>query len=1462
MSQPTWQTPPGSLGTIPEGVFFQQPLLATVPANPIPANCVGTSSVNNAITCDTTQDVVPGLAVNFTGVPFGGLEQNRVYFVLQVIDSTRFTITASPGSVSPIPLTTAAGVMVAQFFQRVFYRLQAGTTPQGVQISDTGVISGVPFSVASVQGVPTEVSSDVTSKFTVRAYTVTTVNSATVIDRISDRTFSITVSGNDVPEFVTPAGNIASYYDGDQVDLLVQYTNVDPDDVILVRLVRGALPPGLTLSADGRIYGYIKPAPNQDEPPGYDLTPIDIPPYDFVSRAISKNYQFTLEITDGKSSNLRTFEIFVYNREDLTGDDTYITGDNTFVTADQTPVRAPFLLNAEPSNIGTIRGANNFAYRFVGQDYDDDRVEYKILVNEGFGLPPGLELDPYSGWYYGYVPDVGVTENNYSFFIQVRSRSIVVSETSSGTNSIICDNTVRSDFYVGAALEFEGAVIGGLATNTVYYVSNIVSNTEFTVSLSLGGPEVVLTSELASDLLLAVPQDISSSQLYPFTITITGAIDREVIWLTNPDLGMIENGATSTLKVEAVNRGGVPLFYQLASGAFNELPQGLTLLPTGEIAGQVTFNTFSIDQGATTIDRSQSVVSGIQETTFDSTFVFTVNAYAEDNQQALFKVSAVKVLNGGSGYVSAPTITFNEPVGAGAIQALANVIVSGGSVSAVDVTNSGAEYTSVATYTLTGPGTNADLQVVMQQTGFRRIISVFRTFTVRVMRVYNKPFQNLYVVAMPPQDDRLLLDQLLSNQSIFVPDYIYRPDDPNFGLSSSVKYEHAVGLAPETLDVYVQSLELNHYWKNLVLGDIKTAQARDSNGNVIYEVVYSEIVDDLVNSDGESVSKIVTTPYAFFNPEPPPELINSVYPNSLVNMRDQVIDVVGQISNKLPLWMTSKQQDGSVLGFVPAWVICYTKPGRGQQIAYYIDTQFGTQLNRIDFKVDRYIVDGSLTRNWDPATQQWTPEPNLTTFDRVNTTGYNDLGVVSACTELAFTDVDNRTIDDINSLGGLDGQTWIAVPGQTPPQGTRVTITNGSKIVFVRQENFSRYVDPSDAFTNNINGYDELEFDLAGISVSLGSFDYGKVIPGGSTSQCTETIASTDLVLCSSTLGMRANNKVWFTGSTFGNIQSTASGGIVQVYYVNQVASVSAVSSNAATDRLTLSSTADLAINDEVWFEAPVDRVIVQVSSVDNKVNVGNTSGLLANMRVTLTGAIGNLLPYTPDSPTVYYVKTIVNATEITLSSTAGGSTIDPGTDSGAVICNIGGAIGGLFALQGNGLPRPYYIKDIIGNTVELSNSPGGALVELITESGFVTVYRNAFSVYTLTNPGQPVALSNATGIMTVNWGNDRMAIWTVTVGIDNIIRLSLDQETVSNDFVTSSQGQKYSAGTYLYRPPEAQQSLTRINWQPLIAATTVISDETTFDQGSVQWVDPVDIYNPTSSNDKYLVFPKQNILE
>ena len=811
MAQPVWVTDTGSLGTIPEGIFYQVPLVAYDPADPL---------------------------------------GNEVY-----------------------------------------YTLLAGQLPPGIQCNASGVISGTPQAIANIQGVPAPVSSDTTSVFAIRAYTTKTVLGKVVIDRLADRTFSLTVTGQNPPQFITPSGNIGTFYDGTPIEpIQIQISDLDPADTTVITVAAGTLPPGLSISPTGLITGYVIPLNIIDQTGGFDRYQqnFDMFPFDFVRQSPNTNYQFTLRVSDGKSSDLRNYQIYVYSRTTLQASTTDITADDTFVDASQTPDYLPFLTNAPlssqnyntPDDLGVIRSDNFWAYQFKGLTFGPYIIEYLEYPGGGLELPPGTTLDPFTGWLYGYLPYSGITEITYNFAIY----------------------------------------------------------------------------------LIDTADPIIQSKPYYFSVTVTGQVETQVIWLTDSDLGSIVNGSTSLLKVQAVNTGGRSLQYRLRPGAtpptdyvpgyYNKLPQGLSLLPSGEIAGRVSFNTFALDLGTTTFDKElrTNLIQSPQETTFDTQFTFTVNAFSPDGQ-----------------------------------------------------------------------------------------ISVYKTFTVKVLRVYNEPYENLYIKAMPPYPDRALINSLIQDSDIFPPDTIFRYQDPNFGIAKSVIYNHCFGLTSSTYELYVSSLSENHYWKNLILGEIKTAQALDPiTGNVVYEVVYSAIQDNLVNNSGISVSKQVTLPYPI-NANDSTE-IATVYPNSLDNMRNQVIDVVGQISNLLPLWMLSKQTNGKVLGFTPAWVIAYCNPGTSGQVAYNVRTQFGQQLNLVDFEVDRYELDRLLSIHWDPIADSshgaWVPPGAETTFDLVlhyvitsivnGGTGYN-IGdkILVLGSDTGGTDVLNDTVITVQDTNPATGAITI-----------------------------------------------------------------------------------------------------------------------------------------------------------------------------------------------------------------------------------------------------------------------------------------------------------------------------------------------------------------------------------------------------------------------------------------------------
>lgn len=948
MAQPQWITPPGSLGVVPEGVFYSVPVQAQA----------------------TGKDV--------------------------------------------------------------FFRLIAGRLPDGVQVNERGVIEGTPRNTVLVQGVPREVSEDTTTKFAIRAYTTRTINGNTVIDRLADRTFTITVSGRDSPRFITPSGLVAKFYDGTEAAVKIDFEDPDPDERVTVRLISGRLPPGMTLNkTTGLISGIIIPEAGSpvELPAGYDLTSYDGSPFDFNDQVSNKNYQFSLEVTDGRESDVRSFDIFVYSKSTMNASTTENTADDTFITADVTPDRPPVLITPE-GDLGVVRSDNWYAFKFDAIDFDNQPIEFLVTTGNGIGfdqipydvegfsrgsfdLPPGLQIDSDTGWFYGYIPDQGATEQTYRFGLQVRNR---VELAQAWNSSVIYAQDSVVSFGADNYQAIQNIPAGILPTNTLYWF----------------------------------PLDVPISRLYYFTITITGQIDTEVTWITDPDLGTIVNGEISRLSIEAVNRGGRPLQYRIVSGSNSRLPQGLTLMTSGNIVGRTSFNTFALDGGTTTFDRDIRTRGISAPTTFDMEFEFTVNAFSSESEQIGYQVQSISIPpgGGGSGYISQPQVTISSPPPTvGAIPATAGpVTIVNGVITAIALGNPGRGYISPPTITITGGGgTGATAVASAVESEISNAVSVFRRFRLRLDRRYNAPYQKLYIKCMPPERDRNLISSLVQNQDIIPQDYVYRADDANFGVARNVVYDHAYGLDAAPFEQYVNSLSINHYWKHVTLGQLRVAQALDSRGSVVYEVVYSEIIDDLVNRQGQSVGKQVAWPFSIDLGDS--AQIDEVYPNSLINMRNQVISVVGRVppplTGILPLWMTSKQQDGRVLGFTPAWVIAYLRPGRGNQVLYNIRTRFGSRLNLVDFKIDRYELDRGQTHSWDSDQQRWMPyPPAATTFDTYRVSS----SLVS-------------WVNDVGSPVSWENQNDSIVFWQNPPSGTVLdgTIFDG---------NSTRFISPADRTTN------------------------------------------------------------------------------------------------------------------------------------------------------------------------------------------------------------------------------------------------------------------------------------------------------------------------------------------------------------------------------------------------------------
>ena len=550
MAQPNWITSAGNLGTIPEGVFYSTPLLAIDPVITITASSVQPTVGITTVLFPTQTNIPFPLETTVELAGFTPSSYNGTYEVVRTSNSSIGIIVPSastvtvPGTITSVPTA-------------ITYEVVAGQLPAGIAISELGVVHGVPGN--SISGVPSQVSVDTSSQFAIRAR-----NSSS----LADRTFSLTVAVLNQPYFVTPAGVVGHYIDGDQIfDLQIETYNPDIYGDKIVTLVSGALPPGLTISTAGVISGVVLPAVLPGAiPPGFDGSitvigsvptvgvdpqttldtafpsavfndgaiasdtgdlwlytysnwnnygifadvtinqPFDQAGFDFSTAVTDApaTYQFTLQVSNGQNNNQRTFEIVVYARSSMSADTTVITADNTYITADVYNLTTP-VITTPTGSIGTVRTGNFFAFQFVGENIDGNPFTYTADT-----LPPGLTLDPHSGWLYGLIPALAVT-TTYNFNLQVYDN----------------DN-----------------------------------------------PELI-------------------SEPYSYSLVVEGDVLTDITWLTPGDLGTIVNGSTSTLYVKAVNSSGLTLQYQLAgqelgeAPVYNLLPQGLQLLPSGNIAGRV-----------------------------------------------------------------------------------------------------------------------------------------------------------------------------------------------------------------------------------------------------------------------------------------------------------------------------------------------------------------------------------------------------------------------------------------------------------------------------------------------------------------------------------------------------------------------------------------------------------------------------------------------------------------------------------------------------------------------------------------------------------------------------------------------------------------------------------------------------------------------------------------------------------
>jgi hypothetical protein len=735
----------------------------------------------------------------------------------------------------------------------VNYLFLSGSLPPDLTFDD-GILSGTPVAV----------SEDTTYTFTLRAIDN--------LGNIRDRTFSLTISGNTIPEFITPEGEILSILDSVWVEYPILFTNPGSSPYF-VELKEGTLPDGLEINVSGIIRGYATPPTINTELSQVEAT--------ITNTSSSSNILTCLSTSNFTEGRPIIFLGVVFGGL-VSGTTYYIKEviDSTKFTIASTQ-NGPTIQLENGTGVmiailpSTTQGyPTKRTYTFslkLNTLTGTDLSQYSITVTNqnlpvssggpGFlnntRIPTILNTRPLSFNVYRNDPE------NYSYYIvpPMDSNQTTILPSNLANIGQISNQNFFSFRILG--YDFDNNSLNYSFFNLPPFLQGDTQTGWITGTPNFSVPN--LTQYDFSVEVFKTNNTSIKSATFNFSLILSTDIMGNIIWITPENLGNLNNGEVSRLAIKA--ESDVNLQYQLVSG---NLPPNLTLAENGDILGTIAFQP---ETGNTPLPTGST-----------TEFSFIVQAYSP-------------------------------------------------------------EYS---------------------------LVTSNKQFTMDVIQRIADPADVLYMKATPSIKDREIINSLLNDPLIIPDEFLYRPDDPNFGKANSIIYEHAYGILASQLDQYIEAIQLNHYNRFITLGEINTAIAKNNSGEVVYEVVYSEIIDNLINPSGVSIPERIVWPRSIpVIIDGIPQNIRSLYPNSLINMRDRVGQILGRENDSalLPLWMVSQQENGSTLGYIQAWVICYTKPGFSKTIVNNINNNWrdpvgkNYRLNQINFQIDRFSVDKSMTYN-------------------------------------------------------------------------------------------------------------------------------------------------------------------------------------------------------------------------------------------------------------------------------------------------------------------------------------------------------------------------------------------------------------------------------------------------------------------------------------------------------------------
>ncbi len=830
--------------------------------------------------------------------------------------------------------------------QELFYSLISGAPPPGMYVTRLGQLRGTPILQSNYDS--TQIFS-----FTVRA--------TNPQGKVNDRSFYLTVTNNSGPSIVLPTDAIGAWFDGSYMSYQFEYTVDNPNSVPVFNVVIGTLPPGVTMSSSGLLSGYIEIIGENIAEVGYDAIDIDSKIYDPKLNSTDRFYNFQVQISDGLKFETKNVVLLVVSKGDFSADNDITLINNSFITIDADDKYRPIILNT-PDSLPVLIAGSVFAYRFLAFDPEDEQVSWEIdeldfsgmddldypieqiLNGDGTTGPYTLTNAPANAARIAVrlndilltaYTDYTTAGDQLTFTAATPGATDVIQilfiEVNSGFDTLLFDQGA-SGLPAGLSInERTGWIFGTLPTQTEEFTTYTFRITAFRTA----------TPSYRSD-------------TASFSLTVQRTLNEEIVWTSPSFLGYIDNGAVSELAVEAYNTLGKELTYAFSyDDPYKKLPQGTKFLPSGRLIGRTTFRYFSLDgiSAILNLTNTNDLVLGMQ----------IAGPGVSSGCRITQIINATQVEVRPAIYVEQGTLLTFFNLDLTLIKSTTTNSIS------TSIDNGATTFDQLAKFTVrasTIDGTS----------------SAKKEFSLLVRPRNLSPYENIYLRSLPAEQERNLLRQLTTNTDIFPSTLIYRADDPNFGIAKSFKFLFLAGLLPSTASAFVGAIQYNHYNKTINFGEVKTAVAKDEDGQIVYEVVYVDAQDsqayDTLGPD-ISIDLDIANGFIWDDTE-----YKTIYPNSFNNMQSRVERVLGY-SNRgaLPNWMLTVQENGRIPGLTRAIVLAYVKPGASKLVAYRVKQNLSDNDINFSFVADRYQWDNYLSEFYNPITASFEPSVQ-TTFDK------------------------------------------------------------------------------------------------------------------------------------------------------------------------------------------------------------------------------------------------------------------------------------------------------------------------------------------------------------------------------------------------------------------------------------------------------------------------------------------------